>query len=238
METKFIMKNIQDAQSPRLDTVKGPGMRLRRRKLLALAGAGVVSCALAARAQTPAVVPGRFWKDAGMDAMHAIFTRRSHREFTGEKVPGDDLETILAAGMNAPSAHNTQPWRFVVLTDDDTLRYIGEVNPYAQYAAKAGTAILLCMQRLSGEPDELGLLSVACCAQNMMLASTALGYGSVWVQVYPEAKPVQAWTRKLRLPRDVLPVCFILVGKSAVALPPVRRADLDKVHYGSWGNKE
>ena len=52
-----------------------------------------------------------------MDVLEAIFTRRSIREFTNEEVSEADLETLLRAAMAAPSAHNRQPWHFVVVRD-------------------------------------------------------------------------------------------------------------------------
>ncbi|RJQ51895.1 MAG: hypothetical protein C4526_09035 [Nitrospiraceae bacterium] len=49
------------------------------------------------------------------DFLNVIYTRRSIRKFTGEKVKKEDLEAILMAGMSAPSAVNVQPWAFVVV---------------------------------------------------------------------------------------------------------------------------
>lgn len=43
-------------------------------------------------------------------------TRQSIREFTGEEIPGEVVRQLLRSACRAPSAHNRQPWRFVVLT--------------------------------------------------------------------------------------------------------------------------
>jgi nitroreductase len=45
-----------------------------------------------------------------------ILTRHSVREFTGEIIQKEDLETIVKAGMSAPSAVNIQPWAFIIIT--------------------------------------------------------------------------------------------------------------------------
>lgn len=42
-------------------------------------------------------------------------TRQSIRRFTDEEIPRDLVERLLATAAQAPSAHNRQPWRFVVL---------------------------------------------------------------------------------------------------------------------------
>ena len=49
-----------------------------------------------------------------------IRTRRSIRRYTRDAVPADVVEQLLAAATWAPSAHNRQPWRFVVIADGQT----------------------------------------------------------------------------------------------------------------------
>ncbi|MCR5759473.1 MAG: nitroreductase family protein, partial [Bacteroidales bacterium] len=70
-------------------------------------------------------------------AMDVIMTRTSIRIFNGEAVPREQLETILKAGMAAPSAMNVQPWRFVVLTDKDRIAELfgGGFRPEAYTSA-------------------------------------------------------------------------------------------------------
>ncbi len=48
---------------------------------------------------------------------HTIFGRRSIRKYRSEPVPRATLERVLTAAHWAPSAHNRQPWRFVVIMD-------------------------------------------------------------------------------------------------------------------------
>lgn len=56
-----------------------------------------------------------------MEAMEAIMTRTSVRKFTSQKISGQDLETVLKAGMSGPSCANSRPWSFIVIRDKDTL---------------------------------------------------------------------------------------------------------------------
>jgi len=51
--------------------------------------------------------------------LELIQTRRSIRRYTDQPVPMDVMERLLTAATWAPSAHNRQPWRFVVLTAPD-----------------------------------------------------------------------------------------------------------------------
>ena len=57
-----------------------------------------------------------------MDVLDAIKTRRSIREFTGEKIPDEDIEKILDAARYAPSPENMQMARYVVIRDDQEMK--------------------------------------------------------------------------------------------------------------------
>lgn len=52
--------------------------------------------------------------------------QRAHRALLPDPVPEALIEKILEAGTHAPSAKNTQPWRFVVVQDPALRRKIGE----------------------------------------------------------------------------------------------------------------
>lgn len=49
------------------------------------------------------------------DILELIHTRRSIRRYEARPVPAELIEQILEAAIRAPSAHNRQPWRFVVV---------------------------------------------------------------------------------------------------------------------------
>lgn len=49
--------------------------------------------------------------------LHLIQSRRSIRRYTTQAVSRDAIEPLLAAAIGSPSAHNRQPWRFVVIHD-------------------------------------------------------------------------------------------------------------------------
>lgn len=53
-----------------------------------------------------------------MDVIEAVKKRKSIRGYKPDPVPKEVLEQILELASNAPSAMNTQPWEFIVLTGD------------------------------------------------------------------------------------------------------------------------
>lgn len=61
-----------------------------------------------------------------MDLFNAIQGRKSIRRFKPTPVPDEDVNKILDAGRLAPSANNTQPWRFVVIRDKALLRKMAD----------------------------------------------------------------------------------------------------------------
>ena len=61
-----------------------------------------------------------------MDLFDAIRERKSIRRFKQTPVPDEDITKILEAGRFAPSAHNTQPWSFVVIRDRCLIKKMGD----------------------------------------------------------------------------------------------------------------
>ena len=60
------------------------------------------------------------------DAVSVLQNIRTTQYFTDEAVAQKDIETIVQAGINAPSAMNGQPWHFSVITDAEVLQQISE----------------------------------------------------------------------------------------------------------------
>lgn len=51
--------------------------------------------------------------------MGIIENRRSIRKYKNQKVEKEKIEAILLAGLQAPSPKNRQPWRFVIISDEN-----------------------------------------------------------------------------------------------------------------------
>ena len=110
-----------------------------------------------------------------MDALEAIRKRRSVRHYTGDPIPRQDLETIVDAGRLAASGYNAQPWDFIVVTERET---IDQLKVVAQWMEEAGAIIAVALDPSSRFWLEDGSAAV----ENMLIASTALGYGSCWLE--------------------------------------------------------
>ena len=62
-----------------------------------------------------------------MDVFEAIYLRRSIRHFKPGRVPDWMLEKILDAARYAPSPENVQPWRFIVIRDPESKRFLADM---------------------------------------------------------------------------------------------------------------
>jgi nitroreductase len=110
-----------------------------------------------------------------VDALEAIRRRRSVRDYTGERIPREDLEAIIDAGRLAASGHNVQPWEFIVVTDPEMIQ---QLKMAAEWMEKAAAIVAVVMDPTACWWREDGPAAV----QNMLVAATALGYGSCWLQ--------------------------------------------------------
>src|SRR6188508_1914635 len=66
----------------------------------------------------------------------AIYTQRSIRRFRPDPIPSDDLRLILEAASKAPSGGNSQPTRFLVLTDPATISEFGALYREAWWSKR------------------------------------------------------------------------------------------------------
>ncbi|MEM2094213.1 MAG: nitroreductase family protein [Candidatus Bathyarchaeia archaeon] len=139
-----------------------------------------------------------------MDVFEAIKKRRSVREFTGSPIPKEDLEKIVDAGRLAPSGGNRQPWEFIVVTDREM---ISKLKVAANWMEKAGAIIAVVMDPSSRWWLEDGSAAI----QNMLLASTALGYGSCWLEGYTLPRE-EEFKNLLNIPKEKRLLTLIPIG--------------------------
>ena len=106
-----------------------------------------------------------------MDVFEALFTRRSIRKFTDEPVSDADLQLVLKAAMCAPSAHNKQPWHFVVVRDTALLSAIAERHPYAKMAAEAPVVVVVCANPEESKSPGYWQQDCSAALENMLIAA-------------------------------------------------------------------
>lgn len=110
-----------------------------------------------------------------MDALEAIRKRRSIRKYQPQSIPRADLERIVDAGRLAATGSNRQPWDFIVVTDKKTITQFKIAGAWIETAAAVIAVVLDPTSRWWIEDGSAAI-------ENMLIASTALGYGSCWVE--------------------------------------------------------
>lgn len=163
-----------------------------------------------------------------------ILNRRSIRRFTSRSVSDDVITKLIKAAMSAPSAHNQQPWEFIVINDQAILEQIPQIHPYSSATRKAPMAILICgnQQLITREPFWPQDCSAA--TQNLLLAAHASGLGAVWMGIYPLPERVADFSRLLNLPEHIIPFSLIPLGYPAEQKRPANRFDPERIHYNGW----
>jgi nitroreductase len=169
-----------------------------------------------------------------MDALEAIFTRRSIRKFKEDPVDAGTVKKLLSAAMSAPSAQNQQPWRFVVVTDRALLADLTTVHPYAKALAEAPLAILVCGDLGAERSAGFWVQDCAAATENLLIAAAALGLGAVWQGCYPREDRVRGIQKLLGIPESVVPLSLVAVGYPNETRPREDRYDEAKVHRNRW----
>lgn len=167
-----------------------------------------------------------------------IKSRHSVRRYLKTPITDAEVETMLRCAMQAPSAVNEQPWEFVVIRDKNILEKIANANQYAKFARVAPLAILLCMDTQKDRAHGMAILDMGMCAENLMLAATALGIGSVFTGIYPAADRMTSYRAICGLPGHITPIGLIVLGRPTSAPhEPQVRYNADAVHLNTWKGK-
>ncbi len=190
-----------------------------------------------------------------------IYAQRAIRRFKPDPVPREVVERIIEAATHAPSGGNRQPWAFVVVTDPAKKERIAEwyhegwVSLYASDPNRPRNAVYRSAEYLAEHMAETPVLIFPCiaaggvhrtafqsgssiypAAQNLMLAATALGIGTVITTFHlrweAEVKSL------LGIPDEYATACMIAMGYPAEGerFGGARRRPVSEVtHYESWG---
>lgn len=172
--------------------------------------------------------------------IETIMSRTSIREFTGEAISDADMETLLRAGMAAPSCCNIQPWHFVVVKDQSIRQQMADSIGPAQPAAKAPAVIVVCgdMRIMHESPvkDNIDYWVCDACAatENILVAANGIGLGGVWMGVWPMQNRIRKIQSILNLPEDILPLNMIAIGHPGEQPQPKDKWKPERIHQDKW----
>ncbi len=179
-----------------------------------------------------------------MDVLQAIQNRRSIRRFKPDALSRETIAAILDAARLAPSGKNNQPWRFVVVQNDEREKMYacleaglknafinGRSTGSAEYSFRimreAPATVFIFNPRDTAPWNEQTILdrvlrivdtqSVGGAIENMLLRAQELSVGSLWIcDIFSAYEELCAW-----LGRDMLLVAAVALGYADEA-PPAR----------------
>lgn len=109
-----------------------------------------------------------------------IFKRKSIRNFSDDEVRTDKIKNLIRAGMQAPSAFNSQPWEFIIVSDEEDLKAVSKMSRYARPAENAQKLIIV-LGNTTKDNVVMPMIQqdLSACTQNILLQAVAEGLGAV-----------------------------------------------------------
>jgi nitroreductase len=177
-----------------------------------------------------------------MDLFEAIEKRRSIRKYKSEPVAKEDLKKILEAGRLAPSGGNRQPWRFIVVTDSETKKTLATAANNQQWLSNAHVIVIalgdmgsmatklpytVSSTRVGYKQDPM------IAVEHMILAATALGYGTCWIGAFNEEEVKKI----VKVPENFAVIALLPIGVPDDSPPQKPRKAFSEIFFkDSYGN--
>lgn len=177
-----------------------------------------------------------------MDLIEGLLTRRSVRKYTDQKIDKETILQLIKAAQYAPTAHNKQPWEFLVVDDKEMLAHLRHVQRWTSFAKDAACVVLVCGDKNNSfsrdkEDEKWSFVDVDCAlaTQNLLLAAHAKGIGTCYCGAAPMQKVIDSLSEYLNLPENIRPFSIVVMGYPAeTPKEPEGRYKPEKVHWGKW----
>ena len=162
-----------------------------------------------------------------MELKEIITKRRSVRAYENKLVPEESLKNILEAARLAPSAHNNQPWKFVVVKEGERRQELAQAAD-REFVAEAPVVIAALAtdpERIMGcgVPSYAVDLSIA--VTHMILAAVDEGLGTCWLGAFSQQRVKEI----LRIPDKYRVVALLSLGFPMGEMEVKARKSLEEI---------
>lgn len=175
-----------------------------------------------------------------MELFQAIEGRASYRgAFEPSPVPQEDVRAILRAGLAAPSGCNKQTTSLIAVDEPETLKKLFALLDHPSFKS-APAAICVLTRRIIAYRDRCySVQDYSAAIENMLLAVTALGYATCWLEGH--VTDTDGIGRKiadmLHVPVDYELVCVLPVGRPAQTVNRVSKQPFcQRAWYNNFSN--
>ena len=176
-----------------------------------------------------------------MEFFETVARRRCYRgEFTDAPVSREALTKILEAAIEAPTACNAQSPSFIAIDDPEILAQIAEIIPTP--VCKTAKAVVVCVADKRPVYADVSFYKEDCAAavQNMLLAITALGFYSVWLDgVLRRDQVAEKIARLLQIPEGKRVQILLPIGALETMPPKAERLPFEKrASFNVWQDQQ
>ena len=170
-----------------------------------------------------------------METLKCLEGRISTRKYANGELSKEEIMAILKAGMEAPSAMNRRPYQLIVNTDNAFWKDFEKVKPTCGIAATAPLTILVVGDSNKNPTFEFLVEDCSTVSQNILLAATDLGYGSLWCGIKFDSDFSKQLIEYFQLPSGFLPISLLLIGKAGEKKNhDQNRFEKSKIHFGKF----
>ena len=169
-----------------------------------------------------------------MEFLDLIQARYSVRKYKSEPIEEEKLNIILEAARLAPTAHNQQPFKLIVVKTEGNEENLKRIYP-ANFFVEAPIIICACAILEEGWTRDDGKnyteVDTSIVMDHLILAATNLGLGTCWIGKFD----LKAAREVLNIPENVQPLVFTPLGYPEDKPRPKKRKNINEiVRYGKW----
>lgn len=124
-----------------------------------------------------------------MEFHEVIRTRRSVRAYKSDPIPYETVEKVMEAARIAPSGSNRQPWKFIIIEDDELKKRLVKACGNQKFIGEAPVVVVACGYKIpynrGGYMGDMGMvMDVSIAFTQLMLAAWAEGLGTCWIGLF------------------------------------------------------
>lgn len=165
--------------------------------------------------------------------MDIINNRRSIRSYLNKPLEKEKIDLIIRAAMQAPSAINQKPWRFLVITNKEKLDEYSTKASTSIFIKEAPCGILFLIDNRSLKAEPMCYQDMAASVENALLEATNLQIGSCWCGVYPRENRMKVMKEVFNIPDYFIPFALVVLGypKNSEDMKYIDRYDESYIFY-------
>ncbi|MFW6123798.1 MAG: nitroreductase family protein [Acidobacteriota bacterium] len=148
-----------------------------------------------------------------MSVFDIIKSRRSVRRYQSKPIPDEILKKVFEAARAAPSGKNLQPWKFIIVRDEEKRKKLAAASNGQSFVAQAPLVIAACgfpdrCYQHQGNYMKSWPIDVSIALDHLMLMACEEGLGTCWIGAFREIEVKEI----LSIPEDVKVLALTPLG--------------------------